>query len=109
VNTDNKDRNNEHETPATENLRRKPAPRPSVEIDVDYYQSIIDDPEGTEDRKRELIAIVERIVIQFIDIGVDGHPVQLAQETQAKSADKTERLNPINHADKEHQRGRIDA
>jgi len=109
VNTDDKDRNNEHETPTTDILKRKPAPRPSVEIDVDYYQSIIDDPGVSEARKRELISIVGRIVVHFIDIGFDVHPVQLAQETQAKSADKTERLNPINHAEKEHQRERIDA
>ena len=94
MNTDNNDRNKEYETPTTDILKRKP----TVEIDVDYYQSIIDDPGVSEARKRELIAIIGRIVIQFIDIGFDVHPVQQAQNTQA---DNTERLKHTNQTEKE--------
>ena len=92
---ENEDRNDEHEIPITDILNRRPAARPHVEIDVDYYQSVIDDPSVSEARKRELIAIIGRIVVQFIDIGFDVHPVQLAQ------ADKTGRPNIINQAEKE--------
>ena len=48
-------------------------------IDVDYHQSIIDDPEVSEARKRELIEIIGAIVLSFIDIGFGVHPVQLAR------------------------------
>lgn len=106
MNTDNKDRNNKHETPISDILKRKP----TVQIDVDSYQMMIDDPGVSEARKRELIAIIGRIVVQFIDIGFDVHPVQLARETKADASKKTERLTPpINHAEKEHQKERIDA
>jgi len=51
---------------------------PSIGIDVDYYQAIIDDPEVSEDRKREFIAMIGSIVMDFIDIGFGVHPVQQA-------------------------------
>lgn len=54
--------------------------RPSVGIDVDYYQSAIDDPDVSEERKRELIEIIGAIVVNFIDMGFGVHPVQLAQK-----------------------------
>lgn len=54
--------------------------RQSVGIDIDYYQEIIDDPEVSDVRKRELIEIIGAIVINFIDMGFGVHPVQLAQK-----------------------------
>lgn len=59
--------------------------KPTLSVDVDYYQNIIDDPEVSEERKRELIEIVGAIVMNFIDIGFGVHPVQLAQDEQQKS------------------------
>ena len=106
MSTDTKNRNNEHKTQSTDILKRKPAPRPTVGIDVEYYQSIIDDPGVSEDRKRDLIAIIGRIVVQFIDIGFDVHPVQQAQETHA---DKTEHPKHITQTERERQKERIDA
>lgn len=102
MNTDSKNRKTRDETPTTDILRRKP----TVEIDVDHYQSIIDDPGVSETRKRELIAIIGRIVVQFIDIGFDVHPVQLAQEKQASKADKNERHKHTNKVEKERQHER---
>ncbi len=95
--TDNENRNNEHEKLIADILSRKPATRPTVDIDVDSYQSMIDDPGVSEARKRELIAIIGRIVVQFIDIGFDVHPVQLA------TADKRKRPKLTNKAEKERQ------
>ena len=54
--------------------------RPSVGIDVEYYQGIIDDPGVPESRKRELIEIIGAIVLQFIDLGFGVHPVQLGRK-----------------------------
>lgn len=50
----------------------------SVGIDVDYYQEIIDDPEVSPARKRELIEIIVTIARNFVDLGFGVHPVQLA-------------------------------
>lgn len=50
----------------------------SVGIDVEYYASIIDDPEVSEERKREIIEMLSMIIVQFIDIGFGVHPVQSA-------------------------------
>ena len=97
MNTENTDRNNEHETPNTSILGRKP----TVEIDIDYYQSVIDDPSVTEARKRELIEVIGRIVMPFIDIGFGVHPVQLARETKAGGTGKAERPAHTNQTEKE--------
>lgn len=69
----------------------------SLGVDVDHYQAIIDDPGVSEVRKRELIAIIGKVVVQFVDIGFDVHPVQQAQ------ADKQKRHKPINPTEKERQ------
>ncbi len=66
--------------------------RPSVGIDVDYYQSVIDDPEVCEDRKRDLIELIGTIVLNFIDIGFGVHPVQLAMRQSGKLAQDNKRV-----------------
>lgn len=72
----------------------------TLTLDIDYYQSIIDDPGVSEARKRELIAIIGKIVVQFIDLGFGVHPVQLA------TADKQERTDLNNQTEKERKQER---
>lgn len=55
---------------------------PTLVVDVDYYQRIIDDPDVSEARKRELIEIIGAIVIECVAIGFGLHPVQQAAETR---------------------------
>lgn len=55
---------------------------PSLTVDVDYYQGIIDDPKISTEFKRELIEIIGAIVMHFIDLGFGVHTIQLAQDTQ---------------------------
>lgn len=57
---------------------------PAFTIDVDYYQRVIDDPDVSEARKRQLIEIIGNIVMSFIDLGFGIHPVQLAQNEKHK-------------------------
>lgn len=80
---------------ATSTITVEPLNKPSLGIDVDYYQAIIDDPEVSEERKRELIEIIGSIVVSFIDLGFGVHPIQLAQQerqniliTQEKEIEK---------------------
>ena len=77
-----------------------PISKPSLSVDVDYYQSIIDDPEVSDERKRELIEIVGAIVMNFIDIGFGVHPVQLArQQQQPPNIPQSEKEKPSERSD----------
>lgn len=60
--------------------------KPSLLIDVDFYDDVIDDPDISPDQKRQLIEIIGQIVVAFIDIGFGVHPVQLAQAESVRSA-----------------------
>ena len=72
--------NQQQETQEQNLTTKTPLQKPSLGIDVDYYQSIIDDPDVSMTRKRELIEIIGSIVLSFIDLGFGVHTVQLAQE-----------------------------
>ena len=69
--------------------------RPSLGIDVEYYQCVIDDPEVSEERKRELIETIGSIIVQCIDLGFGVHPVQLVE------AEKKEHLKLQTKPEKE--------
>lgn len=90
-----KDAENSKEIEEAETLPHTRNPRPSIGVDVDYYQGIIDDPEVSEDRKRELIEVIGGMLVQFIDLGFGVHPVQLAK------AEKPERHQCQNQTEKE--------
>ena len=98
------------ETPTTDILKRLSAPRRRVDIDVDYYQAAIDDPANSEDRKRELIAIIGEIVVHFIDMGFEVHPVQQAQKARAHKKEPPKHINPTEKERQSDRRAeRIDA
>lgn len=81
--TDNSKKDTTREVTINQNASLSEA-KPHLTIDVDYYQDIIDDPDVSEDRKRELIEIVGNIVLQFIDIGFGVHAVQLARDEKSQ-------------------------
>ena len=41
----------------------------TLTLDVDYYQSFLDDANIPDDKKQELIETLWNIVIQFVDMG----------------------------------------
>lgn len=53
-------------------------------IDVEYYQSFLDDMDISEDKKLELIETLWGIVRSFVDLGFGVHPVQAARQNAAK-------------------------
>lgn len=75
------------------------ATKPSLGVDVDYYQSIIDDPDVSESRKRELIEIVGAIIMNFIDIGFGVHPIQLASLDKHQQPKHSEKENLLERSD----------
>jgi len=48
----------------------------TLTLDVDYYQSILDDVDVPEDKKQELIESLWQIVDSFVDLGFGIHPLQ---------------------------------
>ncbi|MEM9211734.1 MAG: hypothetical protein AAGA63_09615 [Pseudomonadota bacterium] len=64
----------------------------SLTLDIDYYQSLLDDPEVSEDQKREYLETIWPIVVQFIDWGYGIHPVQQTDAAQTSMTQSLTRL-----------------
>lgn len=52
----------------------------TLTLDVDYYQSFLDDADIPDDKKQELIETLWNIVVQFVDMGYGIHPLQQASD-----------------------------
>lgn len=50
-------------------------------LDLDHYQTYLDDPQISDDDKRALIKALWSIIITFVDLGFGIHP---AQQTDAE-------------------------
>ncbi len=74
---DNKKKDSSENKPENLTSTRK---RTALSLDVDYYQSFLDDTDIPEDKKRELIETLWSIVVSFVDLGFGVHPVQLAKQ-----------------------------
>lgn len=84
INDRKKDDDNELLTNSGSTWTEQP---PGLGIDIDYYQSMLDDADIPEDKKREFVETLWSIVVQFVDLGFGIHPLQQAndqpQENQA--------------------------
>lgn len=56
-------------------------------LDVELYQSYIDDPSMSEADKRELIETLWSIIVNFVDLGFGIHPLQQAQDGKGAAGD----------------------
>jgi hypothetical protein len=57
----------------------RPAPTAKLALDPDEFIRFLDDCEDwTDDQKREFIEELWKIIIQFVDLGFQLHPVQQA-------------------------------
>ncbi len=70
---DNQKRDSSENKPA--NLTSSSGRR-ALSLDVDYYQSFLDDTDIPDDKKQELIEALWSIVIGFVDMGFGIHPLQ---------------------------------
>ncbi|MEM6678423.1 MAG: hypothetical protein AAF675_11190 [Pseudomonadota bacterium] len=64
---------------------------PTVKIDWDHCESLLDGSEMSEDEKKEFIESLWSIVLSFVDLGFGLHP---AQQSCGQSASRDE-LNAI--------------
>ncbi len=55
---------------------------PALQIDVQQFQSYLDDLDITEESKIELLETLWSIVVTFVDMGFGIHPVQQVMEEQ---------------------------
>lgn len=64
---------------------------PSLGLDLDYYQAFLDDVDISDAQKVELIETLWQIVVNFIELGFQIHPLNLAQaETNQGAIGKDE-------------------
>lgn len=49
-----------------------------IEIDMERYQAMLDDPAMTEEHKAQVIEALWTIIVSFVDIGYGVHPIQQA-------------------------------
>lgn len=68
--------------------------RPSITLDVALYESYLEGSDLSEDDKREFLETLWNIVISFVDLGFEVHPVQLAQEDAKLARDEACGQNP---------------
>lgn len=57
-------------------LRNEPSK--SVEIDVEKYQAYLDDPDLSDEERKQLVHLIWQIMMAFVDLGFGVHPVQQA-------------------------------
>lgn len=62
----------------TNYMRSKDRGLSHLEIDVEKYQAMIDHPALSETEKRQFIDALWTVLITFIDLGFDLHPVKVA-------------------------------
>lgn len=58
-----------------------------LEIDLDHYQSYLDDPALTSDQKEEIVGALWSIITAFVELGFGVHPAQQACGKRQKSLD----------------------
>lgn len=52
------------------------AAKPSVEIDVEKYQALLDDPDLSDTQKEEIMHALWMVMMAFVDLGFGVHPAQ---------------------------------
>ena len=60
-----------------------------LEIDLDHYQSYLDDPALTPDQKEEILGALWTIITAFVELGFGVHPVQQACGKHERTLDPT--------------------
>ena len=62
-------------------LSLAPNAHPVLTVDYERYAHLLDDPELSEEQKRELLQALWEIICTFVSIGFGVHPAQQAQNT----------------------------
>lgn len=57
----------------------------TLKLDIDYYQSLLDDVDISDEQKREFIETMWMIMVQFVDMGFGIEATQLALNSKLSS------------------------
>lgn len=66
---------------------------PSLRIDVEKYEHLLDDSDLSETQKREVLEALWAIIVAFVDLGFGVHPVQQACGEVEKGLDLSARTD----------------
>lgn len=84
------------ETPDTTQQNETPS-RPALTFDAQEYCHFLADCDWTEEQKREFIEALWQIIVSFVDLGFDLHPVQQVMESpRTLELDSGDVLDSIN-------------
>jgi hypothetical protein len=77
------------------------AVRPVITFEYERYAPMLDDPALSEDQKRAFLQALWNIIVAFVDLGFEVHPVQLAcgqvRESEPKAAERDGDLVQSDH------------
>ncbi|MCB9958711.1 MAG: hypothetical protein H6843_08925 [Rhodospirillaceae bacterium] len=63
--------------------------RPIMTIDLEKYQSLLDDPRLSDEHKEEFLEALWSIVVAFVELGFGVHPLQEVCEQNQPTDEKT--------------------
>lgn len=69
------------------------APPSSLEVDMDYYKTLLDAPELSDADKEQMITALWSIIVAFVELGFGVHPVQQACGQERTNQDQTPNSN----------------
>ncbi len=52
--------------------------RPALKLDVERYEKMLNDCDLTEEQRQEFLETIWTIIVGFVDLGYDIHPLQQA-------------------------------
>lgn len=58
-----------------------------LQLDVAYYQDLLDEPDLSDADKEQVITALWKIVVAFVEMGFEVHPTQLACGKDAAEAE----------------------
>jgi len=68
-----------------------------LEIDLDHYQSYLDDPSLSPDQREQVIGALWTIVTAFVELGFGVHPVQQACGKPQTALDRSANSESTKH------------
>ncbi len=72
----------------------EPGKRPTLTLDVAFYESYLEDGDLSEEQKRELLEALWSIIVSFVDLGFGIHPLQQTNDDGGQNGIPAEFLIP---------------
>lgn len=63
--------------------------KPTLRLDIDLYQSFLDDSDIPDAQKRELLEMLWNIICEFVRLGFGVHPLQQLMPNDSEKPEKS--------------------